>query len=505
MTAAETHFLRALARKTWAFFDTFVGPKDHWLPPDNVQEHPSAAIAHRTSPTNMGLSLLANLAAHDFGYLSTGRLIERTANALHTMDSLERHRGHFLNWYDTQSLQPLRPHYVSSVDSGNLAGHLLTLRQGLLALIDQKVVGPSLFAGLADTLATVVEATEDSGSGELARVKSAVIFAAEAPPRTLTAARRSIESIAKTAQALAERLAAGPENQAKVWALTLARHCEDILADLAFIAPWTLLPEAPRSLDGFAGLDEIPTLRELAGAAARLLPAIEARLWPGAADTEWWAELRRLVAECSQRAGKRIAIVQRLALHAGNLARMEYDFLFDETRNLLAIGYNVDDRRRDSSYYDLLASEARLSTFVAIAQGQLPQESWFALGRRLTSVSGRPILLSWSGSMFEYLMPLLVMPTYEGTLLDQTCRTAVQRQTRVWSPARGALGHVGIRLQHSGRSSQLSVPGLRRARPGTEARAGRGSGGSALRDGAGPDGGARGGVRKSAATGGRRG
>ena len=134
------------------------------------------------------------------------------------MDSLERHRGHFLNWYDTQSLQPLRPRYVSSVDSGNLAGHLLTLRQGLLALLDQKVVGPSLFAGMADTLAMVVEATEEAGSGELARVKSAVISAAEAPLGTLTAARRSIESIAKTAQSLAERLAAGPENQAKVWA-----------------------------------------------------------------------------------------------------------------------------------------------------------------------------------------------------------------------------------------------------------------------------------------------
>jgi hypothetical protein len=128
LTAAETHFLRAVARETWAFFESFVGPKDHWLPPDNVQEHPAAAIAHRTSPTNMGLSLLANLAAYDFGYLSTGRLVERTANAIHTMESLERYRGHFYNWYDTQSLQPLRPHYVSSVDSGNLAGHLLTLR-----------------------------------------------------------------------------------------------------------------------------------------------------------------------------------------------------------------------------------------------------------------------------------------------------------------------------------------------------------------------------------------
>jgi cellobiose phosphorylase len=465
LTAAEIRFLRALARKTWAFFATFVGPKDHWLPPDNVQEHPAAAIAHRTSPTNMGLSLLANLAAHDFGYLSTGRLVERTANAIHTMQSMERHRGHFYNWYDTQSLTPLRPHYVSSVDSGNLAGHLLTLRQGLLGLLDEKIVGPSLFAGIADSLQMVVDATEDAVSGELARVESAVISAADDPPRTLTTVRHRLESIAKAAELLVDRLAAGPEGQARVWARALAQQCQDALADLAFIAPWTSLPEAPSSPDGFPGLDGIPTLRELAQAASRLLPAIEARLWPGAADPDWWAELQRLVAECSQRAQKRIAVLQRLAFHAGELARMEYDFLFDETRHLLAVGYNVDDRRRDSSYYDLLASEARLCTFVAIAQGQLPQESWFALGRRLTSAGGRPILLSWSGSMFEYLMPLLVMPTYDGTLLDQTCRTAVERQIEYgdqrgvpWGMSECGYNTVDAHLNYQYRA--FGVPGL---------------------------------------------
>ena len=134
LTEAQTVFLRQLARKTWDFFETFVGPEDNWLPPDNYQEHPVARIAHRTSPTNIGLSLLANLAAYDFGYITGGQLAERTANTFHTMHRLERHRGHFFNWYDTQILQPLLPVYISTVDSGNLAGHLLTLRPGLLAL-----------------------------------------------------------------------------------------------------------------------------------------------------------------------------------------------------------------------------------------------------------------------------------------------------------------------------------------------------------------------------------
>jgi hypothetical protein len=136
LTTQQTLFLRKLSRKTWAFFETFVGPEDHWLPPDNYQEHPVAVIAHRTSPTNMGFALLANLSAYDFGYISAGQLIKRTANALRTMEALERHQGHFYNWYDTQSLMPLSPLYVSSVDSGNLAGHLLTLRPGLVGLAD---------------------------------------------------------------------------------------------------------------------------------------------------------------------------------------------------------------------------------------------------------------------------------------------------------------------------------------------------------------------------------
>ena len=181
-------------------------------------------------------------------------------------------------------------------------------------------------------------------------------------------------------------------------------------------------------------------------------------------------EIRRLIIEANRRATARIGTTERLARHAGELAGMEYDFLYDPTRHLLTIGYNTGDGRQDGSYYDLLASEARVCSFVAIAQGQLPQESWFALGRLLSSVEGEPILLSWSGSMFEYLMPLLVMPTYEHTLLDQTCRAAVRRQIEIWQEARGPLGNLRIRLQHDRRASQLPVPCVWRARAGAQTR-----------------------------------
>ena len=152
LSADQTLFLRKLSRKTWAFFETFVGPEDHWLPPDNYQEHPGSVVAHRTSPTNMGLALLANLSAYDFGYIPAGKLIERTGNAFRHDGKLERHQGHFYNWYDTQSLKPLPPIYISTVDSGNLAGHLLTLRPGLLALPDHRILEARWFDGLDDTL-----------------------------------------------------------------------------------------------------------------------------------------------------------------------------------------------------------------------------------------------------------------------------------------------------------------------------------------------------------------
>ncbi|HLN92010.1 MAG TPA: cyclic beta 1-2 glucan synthetase, partial [Patescibacteria group bacterium] len=160
LSSDQILFLRKLSRRTWEFFETFVGPEDHWLPPDNYQEYRVASVAHRTSPTNMGLSLLANLAAYDFGYLPAGQLVERTENTLSTMETLARHRGHFYNWYDTQSLEPLLPLYISTVDSGNLSGHLLTLRQGLLELPEHAILGERWLEGISDTFQVLVDAVD---------------------------------------------------------------------------------------------------------------------------------------------------------------------------------------------------------------------------------------------------------------------------------------------------------------------------------------------------------
>jgi cellobiose phosphorylase len=474
LTPDQIIFLQKISRKTWAFFETFVGAEDHWLPPDNYQEHPVAVVAHRTSPTNMGLSLLANLSAYDFGYIPAGQLIERTANALHTMAALERHQGHFYNWYNTQSLQPLPPLYISSVDSGNLAGHLLTLRPGLLALPDHKILGPRLFEGLSDTLRILMDAAGEAASPRLAQLQKDLESAYDSRPATLAAAQTWLARLATSAAEVAASLAnqdrapaTAPESDAQWWAQALTRQCRGALDELMLLAPWLALPTASGRLRSLLDTIEIPTLRELATIKVPWLAAIEQQLVPQATpeEREWLDELRRHIAAASRYAQERITAIERLALLLSELAAMEYDFLYDKARHLLAIGYNVGERRQDPSYYDLLASEARLCSFVAIAHGQLPQESWFALGRLLTTAGGEPILMSWSGSMFEYLMPLLVMPTYENTLLDQTYQAAVERQIAygkqrgvAWGMSECCYNTVDVHLNYQYRA--FGVPGL---------------------------------------------
>jgi cellobiose phosphorylase len=464
LTTGQSRFLGRLARKTWAFFDTFVGPADHWLPPDNYQEYRTVTLAHRTSPTNMGLALLANLSAYDFGYIPAGQLVGRTAHTLETMAGLARHRGHFYNWYDTHSLQPLHPAYISTVDSGNLAGHLLTLRPGLLALLDRPILEPRWLDGLLDPLEILEEAVGAAAPATLTQFHKDLDTACAARPTSLATTRRLLDRLLRSAETIAAELDGEPESPAIEWAGMLLRQCRAARDDLALLAPWTGLPQAPDGFDEPPEIQAIPTLRALAG----LDRAVSSRL--GEADATparaaWLEDLRRQVAHGSERARTRIAVIQRLAVQAGELADMDYDFLYDTSARLLSIGYNLDERRRDASYYDLLASEARLSVFVAIAQGKLPQESWFALGRLLTSARGEPILLSWSGSMFEYLMPQLVMPSYGYTLLDQTARAAVARQMEYgrqrglpWGISESGYNRVDVHLNYQYRA--FGVPGL---------------------------------------------
>ncbi|WP_338769762.1 glucoamylase family protein [Massilia sp. METH4] len=428
LSGEQREFLHALARKTWAWFETFVGPDDNWLPPDNVQEHPGMVIAHRTSPTNIGMALLANVSAYDFGYVTLAQLLQRSRNTLDSMAELERHQGHFYNWYDTQSKKPLQPMYVSTVDSGNLAGHLLVLQAALLNAADDLILGPQLLTGLETTLRVLREAAagvEGLDPAALDRLGEAV--APRQPPNVANHPVNLPELHAwlERATAAAERFAAEPalahDAAATMWAGALATQCRAALDELNLLAPWVA--------DGTGSfidtvLLKIPTLRELASYPPAGAPLSE--LAPG--ERERRQQIGVLVEQGAAVARERIGHLHELARQACAFAQVDYGFLFNRTTRLLAIGYNVTERRLDASYYDLLASEVRLASYVAVAQGQLPQEHWFALGRQLAIVHGRPVLMSWSGSMFEYLMPLLVMPTYPDTLLDQTYHSVVTAQ-----------------------------------------------------------------------------
>jgi cyclic beta-1,2-glucan synthetase len=422
-------YLRELARKTWSFFEDMVGPEDNWLPPDNLQQYPAPVIAHRTSPTNIGLSLLANLSACDFGYSTTTQLIERTANTFATLGKLDRYKGHFFNWYNTQNLSTLYPRYVSTVDSGNLAGQLLTLRQGLLALSNQKILEEKFFHGLQDTLRLAINEIPTPEKGlHTALQKVYETIAMES--FDWVSAKEHVISLLARYRNLATSLQNGSNNKQNGWFGAFEKHLEAILHEINLSAPWLNTLPIPEKFKDWKVLCAIPSLAELSRMDREVKSEL-ARLFTlenSTSEMDWLSHFGESVDQASAYARERVAVLQDLASKAYDFADAEYDFLYDKAQHLLAIGYNVDEYHRDSGFYDLLASEARLCLFVAIAQGKLSQESWFALGRRLTTAGNTPVLISWSGSMFEYLMPGLIMPTYENTLLDEMGIGIVKKQ-----------------------------------------------------------------------------
>jgi len=471
LTRQQNIFLRKVARKTWGFFEHFFGPEDNWLPPDNFQEQPVAAIAHRTSPTNIGLSLLANLTAREFGYITTGQLIERTANTIGTMDKMERYKGHFYNWYDTVSLKPLFPKYISTVDSGNLAGHLLVFRQGLLAIPHQKIIGLKIFEGLQDTLRVLTETLDENEVGIVQSFKGDLKTAGNQDLNKSLEVKKSIEQLTNAFNAVHDKLNSDPESETYWWKQKLKTQLEQLNVALQIFTPWDLLMTAPPKFKDLVSLNQNSTLSGLLKTARKLQDEINNRQAANITNDEnEWLELFQIaLTQSIRQAEEQINSSDTLAQQCNDLADMYWDFLYDKSSNLFTIGYNVEERHVDASYYDLLASEARLGVFVGIAQGNLPEESWFALGRLLTNIDGSPILLSWSGSMFEYLMPLLVMPAYENTLLDQTSKASVACQIKYgklagqpWGISESGYNMINAESHYQYRAFGVPVLGLKR-------------------------------------------
>jgi cyclic beta-1,2-glucan synthetase len=467
--------LRMTARKTWCFFEELLVPGDHWLIPDNYQEDRAELVAHRTSPTNIGLQLMSTLAAFDFGYISFSGVIDRLEPPFATLLALPRYRGHFYNWYDTRRLEPLVPAYISTVDSGNMAGHLLTVRGGLAQAVDTApIIGGTFLEGFDDVLRLFEDALDGGAGGRSVSMGSGVATelaglreCLQEPPDSLVRWMRLLDQLGERVSALgvllheldestADSDANPPSTSAAIWLERASVAVAQRQADLALLAPWAAILEQP----GFGITPPHPslTLSELVSWCARASAALDV-----APASE---ELRAAIDRSRSHAEELIDRAGRLSELADDfIEEIEFGFLFDRERELFSIGFSVTDGRLDASYYDTLASEARLASFIAIATGQIPHEHWFKLGRSLTASGTARALLSWSASMFEYFMPLLVMRAYPGTLLAETYRAVLERQMQ-YGAQRGVpwgISESAYNAQDLDRNYQyraFGVPGL---------------------------------------------
>lgn len=494
LDAEQQNWLRQVARKTWSFFEIYVGEADHWLPPDNFQEYPGAKIAHRISPTNEGLFLVSALVARDFGFLSLTGLVELWERNLDHWTKLDRLRGHFYNWYDTLTLQPLLPRYVSTVDSGNLLACFYTLQQGIEALRSRPLLSPGQWQGLLDTIGCVRESCESlqargarivgPGLGKIAEALDELQVALGSQPNTAHNWRQSLAAsepfTAQLAQQLAEQSGNSPLQRTPLPAQvnSLLRLIQSLATEIGTLFSWTALapdgsandtsPTWPALAAKLAAAQDLVALRNLPEMLSADLAAARSACQQGH-DSIGWERLDHLEAAIVASAHAAAALDDRfrdVAERCEALGReMDFTFLYNPQRKLFSIGFNLEDGHLDRAHYDMLASEARLASYLAIAKGDVDYRHWFRMSRALTQAAGQLGLLSWGGTMFEYLMPQLFQRSYEGSLLAERCRMAVARQIQYgrqqgvpWGVSESAFGALAANSDYHYRS--FGVPGL---------------------------------------------
>lgn len=489
LLAEQRQEMRVLARRTWLFYEHFVGPDDNWLPPDHFQEDPRGVVAHRTSPTNTGMYLLSALAAHDLGYIGPMNLAARLQSTFETFDRLDRYRGHFLNWIDTRTLEPLPPRYVSTVDSGNLAGVLIALKEGCLELPDSPVLHwerwqglLDLFPPLVDTATSVTGHADNQLANYLNEVEEQILAVRHEPAQWASLLQQLAQSMRST---INQHLMSTLEDKAnasngeavdadllqscRLFVERIHHHLDDMRRDVATLLPWLEEFAHPPAL--FVDRTEPSDIHELwlqleatlsattpfgemnavSASATETISAIhiaiDALAANGAESTGnhdaitdaagkaqmWLGTLKKKLSESVASTHNLTERFEELANKADAfVTEMDFSFLHNKLRHVFHIGYNVDSGDLDNNFYDLVASEARIASLVAIAKRDVPQSHWLHLGRPLTQLNnGERVLLSWSGTMFEYLMPPLLLRGYRETLLDQSCRASVERQIEI--------------------------------------------------------------------------
>ena len=457
LRAEDIQLLQLTARRTWRFFATFVTAEENHLPPDNFQEDPLPVVAHRSSPTNFGLYLLSTLAAMDFGWIGKTETVERLELTLKTLMRLERHRGHFFNWYETTGARPLEPRYISSVDNGNLTGHLVAIAQSFDEIINQPIAVSGFNRGILDTLLLLereIDAFQKANPSAIPELTYVNESFSELATRLFMPDHLIIDRLAhweklqslasalvKQARTFAGEPSVAGREEILAWSRALQNDIQSSARDFSGLVAWTefvneVFPADASNEDRewWSGISKrlefAVSIREIPDFGSRLISEIiefkRARRTAAPAFLD-------LLLEAIENAVTQARVLIVKAKESQSICRqlikeMDFKLLYDPVRKLFSIGMRVPEDVLDPSYYDLLASEARLTSFIAIAKGDIPVSHWFSLGRSLVSVTGGTALVSWSGSMFEYLMPSIVMRNPEGSLLDETCRRIVNRQ-----------------------------------------------------------------------------
>jgi cyclic beta-1,2-glucan synthetase len=466
LSETDALFIRGIARDTWRFFERFVGPDTCWLPPDNVQEFPARKIAERTSPTNIGMLLLSTITAFDLGYLGQRQLLTRLRSHLETIQRMRKHRGHLYNWYSTRDLVPLEPLYISTVDSGNFVAALIILRQTLTELPATPRVVERVIVGLTDELAALrrklfPDESQPQDASNLALLdvlNSAQEVLSDAHDPLAVAHQFEDRYCGEIEHAF---LAAFEQNPTRWSAEEIANFRENsrvfrqrlriILADVELFSPWlarllatpTVLVREPyqhqfaelaRHLNIVNHEDKSSQWFETAHRLiTKMMDAVASSMHlERDADANAWldslqSELTKTQVAAQMLNESRLELIDLIGVL---IKKTDFRFLYDGNRNLFRVGYNASTGEADSSYYDLLASEARIASLIAIAKGDVPPKHWMHLGRPLTRVRGLRILLSWSATAFEYLMPRLIMHSPPSGLLNQSCAGVVMEQIR---------------------------------------------------------------------------
>ncbi|MFC1453922.1 GH36-type glycosyl hydrolase domain-containing protein [Verrucomicrobiota bacterium] len=474
----DENLVGTFAFRTWMYFERFSESEHNWLTPDNIQEtEGELMITHRTSPTNIAMELLSGFAAYDLGYIPVGKVLERTSRSFSTLEKMERYHGHLYNWYDTQSLQPLRPRYVSTVDSGNLIAALITLRSGLLELAKARCLSARWRKGFAEMveIARAENAAKSPGAERLVEDLGALRKSFIKSSDTATGIHGALIKAHETLGRM--KLAVQNDEPVRYWLEVIERHVENALQEILYFAPWLSDKDLIRQISDCS--EKELTVLFTRVSAASLADLAKAEMFWGAdldvfirragLEPDAARRLKGNMIIASKRAAERLDLIRELTARCEEITDMDMKFLYNQDVKLFRIGFNADTYEPDPACYDLLASESRLSSYVAVASRMVPLEHWFHLGRSLAPGGSAPVLQSWSGSMFEYLMPELFMPVFTGTLLGESARNAVTRQIAYartrripWGISESGYNQKDVQMMYQYRAFGVPSLGLKR-------------------------------------------